>query len=125
MTMWVRPGNCSKTGIYEDTIFIFTTDNGTAFGQDIYNAGMGYAGSEYDGGHRVPFFMHWPRAGMNQLRKINTLCHAVDIAPTLLDLIGASGPKGYQFDGFLFAKFWKQVVKPIGLTVCSSPILSG
>ncbi len=89
-----------ELGLYEDTIFIFTTDNGTAFGHDVYNAGMrGKKGSEYDGGHRVPFFLHWPNGGMNKLKKIDTLCHAVDIAPTLLDLVGKKSPKGYKFDG--------------------------
>ena len=89
-----------KLGVYEDTIFIFTTDNGTASGRQIFNAGMrGQKNSEYDGGHRVPFFMHWPKGGMNKLKKVNTLCHAVDIAPTLLDLCGGKKPKGYEFDG--------------------------
>ncbi len=89
-----------ELGVYEDTIFIFTTDNGTAFGHDVYNAGMrGKKGSEYDGGHRVPFFLHWPNGGMDKLKKIDTLCHAVDIAPTLLDLVGKKSPKGYKFDG--------------------------
>ena len=36
---------------------------------------------------------------MNIPKKIDTLCHAVDIAPTLLDLIGAPSPQGYEFDG--------------------------
>ena len=89
-----------ELGVYEDTIFIFTTDNGTARGREIYNAGMrGQKGSEYDGGHRVPFIVHWPRGGMSSKRVVNTLCHAVDIAPTLLDLIGAEPPEGYRFDG--------------------------
>ncbi len=89
-----------KLGIYENTIFIFTTDNGTARGREIYNAGMrGQKGSEYDGGHRVPFLVHWPRGGMASKREVDTLCHAVDIAPTLLDLIGAEAPAGYRFDG--------------------------
>ena len=87
-------------GIHENTIFIFTTDNGTARGREIYNAGMrGQKGSEYDGGHRVPFLVHWPRGGMASKREVDTLCHAVDIAPTLLDLIGAEAPAGYCFDG--------------------------
>jgi arylsulfatase A-like enzyme len=94
-----------ELGVYEDTIFIFTTDNGTAFGQEVYNAGMrGRKGSEYDGGHRVPFFLHWPNGGMKELKKIDTICHAVDIAPTLLDLIGAPSPKGYEFDGVSLRK---------------------
>ncbi len=89
-----------ELGIYENTIFIFTTDNGTAFGQDVYNAGMrGRKGSEYDGGHRVPFFLHWPDGGMSTLKKIDTLCHAVDIAPTLLDMTGSPSPENYRFDG--------------------------
>ena len=87
-------------GIYEDTIFIFTTDNGTARGKSVFNAGMrGQKGSEYDGGHRVPLFLHWPKAGMAEKRIIGTLCHAVDVAPTLLELIGAKKPEGYNFDG--------------------------
>ena len=87
-------------GIYEDTIFIFTTDNGTARGKSVFNAGMrGQKGSEYDGGHRVPLFLHWPKAGMAKKRIMDTLCHAVDVAPTLLELIGAKKPEGYNFDG--------------------------
>lgn len=87
-------------GIYRNTIFIFTTDNGTARGREIYNAGMrGQKGSEYDGGHRVPFMLHWPKGGMAGKRSVGTLCHAVDIAPTLLDLVGAPMPDDYQFDG--------------------------
>jgi arylsulfatase A-like enzyme len=98
-------GLLKELGVYEDTIFIFTTDNGTAFGQDVYNAGMrGRKGSEYDGGHRVPFFLHWPKGGMQELKKIDTICHAVDIAPTLLDLIGAPSPDDYQFDGISLRK---------------------
>ncbi|MDA1078551.1 MAG: arylsulfatase [Verrucomicrobia bacterium] len=87
-------------GIYKNTIFIFTTDNGTARGREIFNAGMrGQKGSEYDGGHRVPFMLHWPDGGMAEKRTMETLCHAIDIAPTLLDLIGAPMPKDYSFDG--------------------------
>lgn len=49
-------------GQWDNTIFIFTTDNGTAAGvsgkddqQTGYNAGLrGTKGSQYDGGHRVP-----------------------------------------------------------------------
>ena len=83
-----------------DTIFIFTTDNGTAGGQRLYNAGMrGNKGSSYDGGHRVPFFFHWPAGGFNQERRIETLTGHIDVFPTLLDLCGLEKPKGIKMDG--------------------------
>ena len=89
-----------ELGVYEDTIFIFTTDNGTATGANIFNAGMrGRKGSEYDGGHRVPFFAHWPAGGWNIKHSENTICHAVDIVPTLLGIAGGKLPDGYKVDG--------------------------
>lgn len=87
-------------GIAGNTIFIFTTDNGTATGADIFNAGMrGMKASEYEGGHRVPFFCHWPAGGMQTKHVSATLTHAVDIVPTLLDMTGSTPPEGLEFDG--------------------------
>ena len=89
-----------ELGIEDNTIFIFTTDNGTATGDKIFNAGMkGKKGSEYDGGHRVPMFVHWPAAGLNQHRKVDTLSHAVDFVPTLLDVCDVSNKGDVKFDG--------------------------
>ena len=106
-------------------MFIFTTDNGTASGQSIFNAGMrGEKGSEYEGGHRVPFIAHWPAAGWDRRHSSNILCHAVDIVPTLLDLAGAPTPSGWQFDG----RSIRPLLDPGGnttdwpTTACSSPI---
>jgi len=102
-----------KLGIHDDTIFIFTTDNGTASGRQIFNAGMrGQKGSEYDGGHRVPLFLHWPKGGMGKKHIVDTLCHAVDVAPTLLELTGSKKPKGYKFDGTSIASLLKPGSKP-------------
>ncbi len=89
-----------ELGVYENTIFIFTTDNGTASGRAIHNAGMrGQKGSPYDGGHRVPFFLHWPAAGMNKKNTVKELTGAVDIVPTILELTGSKAPEGLKFDG--------------------------
>lgn len=89
-----------ELGLASNTIFIFTTDNGTASGESVFNAGMrGKKGSEYDGGHRVPFFFHWPAAGLDKKHVDDTLAHAVDIVPTLLDVTGAKAPAGLKFDG--------------------------
>jgi arylsulfatase B len=86
-------------GLAEDTIFIFTTDNGTAGGRKVYDGGMrGAKGSEYDGGHRVPFFMHWPKGGMTG-RDVEPITAHVDIVPTLIDICDIPAPKGVTFDG--------------------------
>ena len=89
-----------ELGIADNTLFIFTTDNGTATGEKIFNAGMrGKKGSEYEGGHRVPLLAHWPAAGWTKPHVSDTLSHAVDLVPTLLDVTGAPTPAGLKFDG--------------------------
>ena len=74
-------------GLAENTIFVFTTDNGTSSGDRVHNAGMrGKKGSEYDGGHRVPFFVRWPAAGLVGGRDVTPLTAHVDVLPTMIDL---------------------------------------
>ncbi|MFM8434870.1 MAG: sulfatase-like hydrolase/transferase, partial [Planctomycetia bacterium] len=47
-------------GLAEDTLVVFTTDNGTSAGQRVFNAGMrGQKVSPYRGGTRVPSFWRW------------------------------------------------------------------
>ncbi len=84
----------------DNTIFIFTTDNGTSSGAEKHNAGMrGSKGSEYDGGHRVPFFMYWPDGKMTGGRDVEPLTAHVDLFPTLLELCDVKGPENVKFDG--------------------------
>ncbi|MEN8694059.1 MAG: arylsulfatase [Akkermansiaceae bacterium] len=90
----------SDLGIADNTIFIFTTDNGTAYGANVFNAGMkGKKGSAYDGGHRVPMMIHWPAAGLNEHRKVDTIIHAVDFVPTLMDVCKVENTAEIKFDG--------------------------
>ncbi|MGJ8744009.1 sulfatase-like hydrolase/transferase [Polaribacter sp.] len=57
-----------KSGAYENTLFIFTSDNGglgfdkgmIKAGHDASNGMEGKKGSIFEGGHRVPFFASWP-----------------------------------------------------------------
>ena len=95
--------------IADNTIVIFTTDNGTARGYmtdqetgDVkgYNAGMrGTKGSEYDGGHRVPFIMRWPAGGLTGGKSLNGLTAHVDLLPTLAKLTGQSFSPAKTMDG--------------------------
>lgn len=90
-----------STGLAENTIFIFTTDNGTASGAQVFNAGMrGAKGSAYEGGHRVPFFLHWPGGGFTKGRELKQLTAHIDVLPTLLELTGvARGPAALPLHG--------------------------
>ena len=89
-----------EKGLTENTLFIFTTDNGSSSGWKIHNSGMRAGkGSEYDGGHRVPMFLHWPKGGYTGGRDIAPITAHVDIAPTLLDICGVKKPDEIKFDG--------------------------
>ncbi len=94
-------GVIEELGIADNTIFIFTTDNGTASGAQVYNAGMrGKKGSAYEGGHRVPFLIHWPDGKLTGKKSVKTLTGFVDIVPTLLDLTNSRNiPADLKFDG--------------------------
>lgn len=98
-----------ELALEEDTILIFMTDNGTAAGarfdaegfrRDGYNAGLrGGKGSPYDGGHRVPFFLRYPRGGLRGGRDIANLCANIDVMPTLLELCQVPAPEGINWHG--------------------------
>ena len=89
-------------GLAENTILVFMTDNGTAGG---LNEGRGYDGgmrgmknSEYEGGHRVPFIIHWPNGKIEEGKSIEELTAHIDILPTFIDLCGLQAPE-IEFDG--------------------------
>ena len=87
-----------ELNLTENTILIFTTDNGTSGGH--FGAGMsGRKGSTYEGGHRVPFFIHWPAGGMTGGRDMRELTHCQDLLPTFIGLCGLEKPEGAKFDG--------------------------
>lgn len=99
----------AQLGIDKDTILIWMTDNGSSAGanldrygfvQEGYNAGMrGMKGWEYDGGHRVPFFMRWSNGEFQHSRDIDQLSANIDVLPTLIDLCGFKSADHINFDG--------------------------
>ena len=91
-------------GLSKNTIFIFTTDNGSSIGWQTYNTGMRAGkGSEYDGGHRVLFFIRWPEGGLTSGRDVDPITAHVVVLPTLIDLCDISPPKGVNFGGSTIA----------------------
>jgi arylsulfatase B len=99
MRSWLQ-----EEGLADNTIFIFMTDNGTASGEAIFNSGMrGKKGSEYEGGHRVPFFVYWPEGSLAHGKDVKPLTGHIDVLPTLIELCGLEQPTDYTFDGRSFA----------------------
>ena len=93
-----------ELGLEENTILIFMTDNGTSASPE---GGMrGKKGSEYEGGHRVPFLIRWP-AGLQERGDIPQLAAHIDVLPTFIDLCGLPSPKGVTFDGTSIAPLLK------------------
>ncbi len=92
-----------ETGLRDDTILVFLTDNGTVAGARFFNAGLrGRKVQLYEGGHRVPCFLRWPAAGWRP-RDIGGLTECQDLLPTLLELCGLKTPEGLEFDGVSLA----------------------
>jgi arylsulfatase A-like enzyme len=89
-----------EEGLAGNTVLVFLTDNGTAGGEKIFNAGMrGKKGSPYDGGHRVPCFIHAPVCGLKMPATVDRLSAHIDLLPTLVDLCALNLPMPVKFDG--------------------------
>ncbi|MCD6353920.1 MAG: arylsulfatase, partial [Prolixibacteraceae bacterium] len=105
----------SELGLKENTIFIFTTDNGSAAGVKLdkqgfvtkgYNAGMrGKKSSKYEGGHRVPLFIRWPEKNWPKGTDRNTVASNIDLFPTLVEWCGLQVPDSVKFDGISLSNY--------------------
>lgn len=123
-------GKLDEWKLAENTIVVFMTDNGTAagvIGQGAggakkkdgekerqregekwvgFNAGMrAQKGSQYEGGHRVPCFIRYPRFKMEP-QNFNYLMAHFDLLPNLIWLCGLETPRE-KHDGWFFADFWR------------------
>jgi arylsulfatase A-like enzyme len=91
----------TEAGLLDNTILVFTTDNGSTYGNQYFPAGMRGKKTElWEGGHRVPFFVSWPTGLGTQPRDIGGLAQAQDVLPTLIELCGLKTPPSTpRFDG--------------------------
>ena len=86
-------------GIAENTLVVFTSDNG---GKKRFGASngklRGEKGMTDEGGQRVPCLMWWPgqipAGGVNQ-----EACGTIDLLPTFAKLVGGELAKGRKIDG--------------------------
>ncbi|MHC4366770.1 MAG: sulfatase-like hydrolase/transferase, partial [Planctomycetota bacterium] len=88
-----------RTGVDENTLMIFFSDNGGARKNFANNGALrDYKQTVYEGGIRVPFIVRWPRklAG-------GTICDepvtSLDVMPTVCAAAGAKLPDDRVYDG--------------------------
>jgi len=90
-----------QLGLKENTIFIFTSDNG----REGVPRSFGFTGpwrggmfSPYEGSLRVPFLIRWP--GKIPAKQIsNDIVHQIDLFPTLASIVEVDLPTDRVFDG--------------------------
>jgi arylsulfatase A-like enzyme len=84
-----------EAGVYENTLFIFTSDNGglkadpkaAALGHDPTNGWKGVKGAITEGGHRVPFIAMWPGVIAPGTQSEETIS-ALDVVATIAAVTG-------------------------------------
>ena len=89
-----------KAGIADNTIVIFTSDNGPTSNRHA----LPYRGTKYvtfEGGHRVPFIFHWP-AKIKQASVSDADINAMDLFPTLCEITESALPDDRVYDGESF-----------------------
>jgi arylsulfatase A-like enzyme len=94
-----------RLGISENTLVIFTSDNGGT-GQASQEPLRGDKGGYYDGGIREPFVAWWP--GTIKPSESQSIIHQIDLFPTLIALAGSSVPDGHTLDGESLLPLFKQ-----------------
>lgn len=108
-----------KTGLADNTILIFMTDNGTANGISPdgkigYNQGLrGKKGTRTEGGHRVPFFIRWKDGKVSGGRDIEEVSSHVDLIPTLAGLCNLKIPRKAKLDGVDFSPLLQKKKKKL------------
>jgi len=86
-----------EQGVYENTLIIFTSDNGQV-GPGSAGPLRGGKAQVYEGGHRVPMIMNWP-GNIDAGTESGVLAIGMDFYPTFAKLAGAELPGGLTLDG--------------------------
>ncbi|MFW5846088.1 MAG: sulfatase [Planctomycetota bacterium] len=89
-----------RLGIAEDTLVIFTSDNGSRAGDEGGSNApcRGQKGQTWDGGMRLPAIVRWP-GHVPAGRVCSELWSSIDLLPTFAALAGAELDQDRQIDG--------------------------
>ncbi|MEM9018147.1 MAG: sulfatase-like hydrolase/transferase, partial [Verrucomicrobiota bacterium] len=94
-----------ELGLRENTLIIFTGDNGTYSGMESQFQGrtwVGAKGKTQDGGTKVPLVVNWPGTTPEGLVS-ESLVDFSDMLPTVAEVAGIEVPKKWSIDGQSFA----------------------
>jgi arylsulfatase A len=98
-----------EEGIADNTLIVFTGDNGGLMGPTNNAPLRSGKGFPYEGGIREPFIVRWP--GKVKAGTVNeTAVCSIDILPTIVEATGAMSPKT-EIDGVSLVAELKQVGK--------------
>ena len=92
-----------EKGVWENTLFIFTADNGTnrsVYSSTIHRNIRGAKGETINDGNHVPMIINWPEK-IKSSRDFHGIIDFTDILPTLADVAGIN-PSSYYTDGKSF-----------------------
>ena len=87
-----------QLGLRENTVVIFTSDNGGIAKISSQAPARAGKGSYYEGGIREPLIVRWP-AKIKPGSKCDTPVIGIDFYPTLLEMTGTKKPAGKVLDG--------------------------
>jgi arylsulfatase len=95
-------GALKEAGIDNNTLVIFTSDNGPWLSMNLRSgtAGLLYGGkgSAWEGGYRVPAIVRWP--GVIPAGEVcRQTCAMIDLFPTIVTLCGGAIPDDRPIDG--------------------------
>lgn len=84
-----------ELGVMDDTIIVFTSDNGPAL-QGSTDTLRGGKYTAYEGGQKVPFYMQWTNNNglFSAGNTVSAPATLVDLFPTIIDLCGVTSKSG-------------------------------
>jgi arylsulfatase len=90
-----------NSGLSENTVFIFASDNGPEFRRPWRGTAGPWTGTYHtsmEGALRVPFMLRWP-GHVPAARVSNEIVHVVDLYTTIVGIAGATLPGDRPIDG--------------------------
>jgi arylsulfatase A-like enzyme len=101
-----------KHGLSENTLVIFTSDNGFAppgglealreLGHDPSGGFRGFKSDLFEGGHHVPFIVRWPGGITHSSTSSGALVGQLDLFATCAEILGVSPPADAAEDSVSF-----------------------